>query len=155
MSESRRHKNHSIDSRIKTREKVAVELNKRVRDNVKCMRPPGAVALARQRLPTTANKGWRGRTNLVSVHGRRNLTFYPRQGSAPEESRSVSLVLLRQKLLVLPHFSSLCVTTHHPTRMSLLKKTRPAADYAPNLGLVQAHHIADGRDPAAGYIYMI
>jgi len=41
------------------------------------------------------------------------------------------------------------VTTHPYTRVSCRKKTRPAADYTPNLALVQAHCIADGGDPAA------
>ena len=40
------------------------------------------------------------------------------------------------------------VTTYPSTRVSFRKKTRPAADYTPNLGLVQAHCIADGGDPA-------
>jgi len=41
------------------------------------------------------------------------------------------------------------VTTHPYTRVSFRKKTRPAADYTPDLTLVQAHCIADGGDPAA------
>ena len=41
------------------------------------------------------------------------------------------------------------VTTHPPTRVSFRKKTRPAADYTPNLALVQARCITDGGDPAA------
>jgi len=41
------------------------------------------------------------------------------------------------------------VTIHPYTRVSFRKKTRPAADYTPDLGLVQAQCIADGGDPAA------
>ena len=41
------------------------------------------------------------------------------------------------------------ITAHPPTRVSFRKKTRPAADYTPNLELVEAQCIADGGDPAA------
>ena len=47
------------------------------------------------------------------------------------------------------------VTTHPPTRVSFRKKTRPAADYTPNLALVQARCIADGGDPAATNLLQI
>jgi hypothetical protein len=38
------------------------------------------------------------------------------------------------------------VTTHPYTRVSFRKKTRPAADYTPDVELVQARCIADGGD---------
>jgi hypothetical protein len=41
------------------------------------------------------------------------------------------------------------VTTHPYTRISFRKKTRPAADYTPDVELVQARCIADGGDPEA------